>query len=185
MISARIVLSAAKQFPVISPILQMTQNADVILMGTRYDAPAGKHKSADASKTSSVLLISFREQQVRHLNTQKTGAAILVVALAFLPLIGNAADLEKKDRHARDEVERLQKSLSTDISESERLKVQRQVDEIRSAIENNHRPTIPNYVDLAAFPILVVDALHNPVGIGRTPASNIHPSDSNDDLSRL
>jgi hypothetical protein len=155
-------------------------------MGTRYDAPAGQHKLADASKTSLVLLLSPREEQVgHHFIWQKRGMAIFMVVLVSLPLVAGAAEVDKKDRQARDTIERLEQSLSSAVSNLERQKIQSEIEEIRTAIENNHRPAIPNYVDFAEFPILMVDALNNPVGIGHTRASNIRANDSTDDLSRL
>lgn len=116
--------------------------------------------------------------------TQKIPATFAII---FVLLTGSSysADIDKKDHHAQKEIERLELQLSAATAESDRAALQNQITEIRSAIQNNHRPSIPPYVDLAEFPILLVDALNNPIAKGTKPAINLPAHDPNLDLSRL
>lgn len=115
---------------------------------------------------------------------QTLRAAILLIVLSFSSLVARSADLDNKDRHAQHEIERLEQTLRSTTSEADRAIIENQIAEVRSAIENNHRPSIPTYVDFAEFPIRLADALNNPVAKGHKPASNIRAS-ADDDLSRL
>lgn len=67
---------------------------------------------------------------------------------------------------------RLLNELAASFSESNGEPRQQMI-EIARAIANNHRPAIPNYVDLIELPILIPDALDNPIGEGKKPASNL------------
>jgi hypothetical protein len=86
----------------------------------------------------------------------------------------NAADtsIEKKDHHGLLAIEHLRHRLEQSTSGPERQQIQEQIAEIQFAIDNNHRPSIPPYVDIIEFPILMADALHNPVARGKRPATN-------------
>lgn len=80
------------------------------------------------------------------------------------------SSIEKKDHHGLVAIEKLHQRLDQTTSDSMRHEIQKQIAEIEFAIENNHRPSIPPYVDIIEFPILMADALHNPVARGKRPA---------------
>jgi hypothetical protein len=109
----------------------------------------------------------------------------LLIVIAFAPAVARCADVDKKDLHAQHAIHRLETARSESHSEMDRAELQREIGEVRSAMKNNHRSPLPYYVDFLELPILLLDALNNPVGHGYKPASNIHPEDPHSDLSAL
>jgi hypothetical protein len=110
--------------------------------------------------------------------------AVMVTAQYFSTVSADETSLERKDRHAHAEIARLEHALAKTTLEADRRRIERDLAEVQSALENNHRPSVPRYVDFIEFPILMVDALYNPVGKGKTPATNLQGA-SSADLSRV
>ena len=108
-----------------------------------------------------------------------------VFAAAALLLSAGAAELnlEKKEKRGQAEIARLETLLNDIQSDSERAAIQLQISEVRAALENNRRPSVPAYVDFIEVPIRAADAFRNRVGVGRTPAKNLAPGEMGD-LSR-
>lgn len=112
-------------------------------------------------------------------------AAILAaVALLFS---ASAAELnfDKKEKRAQAEIARLETLLAS-APEMQRAIIQRDISEIRAALENNRRPSVPAYIDFIEVPIRAADAFRNRIGVGRTPANNLGYSENENetDLSR-
>src|ERR1051325_9203423 len=133
-------------------------------MPRRVENSSFQNVSAPSSKSPPSLLRSAPEGRLGMFLWQTLRAAILLIVLSFSSLVARSADLDNKDRHAQHEFERLEQTLRSTTSEADRAIIENQIAEVRSAIENNHRPSIPTYVDFAEFPIRLADALNNRIG---------------------
>ena len=91
---------------------------------------------------------------------------------------GNA--LSKRDARGLAEIVHLAQRFSEDESVTSRAAHKHAIQEIASAMANNHRSPVPEYVGLLDLPIRFAATIHNPVGRGDKPASNIVPTESAD-----
>lgn len=111
----------------------------------------------------------------------------MIVIVAGSILLVHATDdaFARKDERGRAAIAQLSAKYAAASSETQRHELAHEIAEIRSAIENNHRPSIPAYVDFIEAPIRLADALNNPIAKGKHPATNLPPNSGNFDLSGL
>ena len=106
----------------------------------------------------------------------------MVAGVAFCS--STASNFEKKEKRGQAEIARLELLLQN-ASSNETQTIRAQIAEIRTALENNRRPSVPAYVDFIEAPFLAVDAFRNRVAVGRKPAQNLPDHDAGADLSKL
>jgi hypothetical protein len=88
------------------------------------------------------------------------------------------SSIAKRDARGLRLMNQLATASLTERSPEKKQEFRRRLLEIGHAVANNHRSSVPRYVDLFQFPFLLADALNNPVGIGKEPAANQDPEAS-------